>query len=264
VKEYLSQKVQVLGEAEKPGLFYLTGPTTLLEVVSKAGGLTKTAGKQLVLVRHQPGAGEAGGSSMLRVNFDKIQAGDASENIRVEDRDIIFIPRAHAFFVLGEVKGAGTFPLDKATTVLDAVTLAGGFNDRAAPSGVKLIRRAADGQQETVSLDLASPVSRDRAVEVQEGDTVYVPKGNTFFVFGEVKKPGAYQLDRDTSILEGITIAGGLTDKAAPGRARVIRKTAAGQTVLDVDVNDIIKRGQREQAFRLQENDVVVVPESFF
>src|SRR5216117_1163453 len=39
VKEYLSRKVHVIGDAEKPGLFYLTGPTTLLEVLSKAGGL---------------------------------------------------------------------------------------------------------------------------------------------------------------------------------------------------------------------------------
>lgn len=263
VKEYLSQKVQVMGEAEKPGLFYLTGPTTLLEVLSKAGGLSKTAGKQLVLVRHQPG--RAGGNEIRRVSFDKIQAGDASENIRVEDQDVIFIPRAHAFFVLGEVKSAGTFPLDKPTSVLDAVTLAGGFNDRAAPSAVKLIRRTPGGEQQTVSLDLASAASRDRSVEVQEGDTVYVPKGNTFFVFGEVKKPGAYQLDRETNILEGITIAGGFTDKAAPGRARVIRSTPSGQqTVLEVDVNDIVKRGQRDKAIRLQENDVVVVPESFF
>ena len=99
VKEYLSQKVQVLGEAEKPGLFYLTGPTSLLEVLSKAGGLTKTAGKQLVLVRHQPAAagGAAAGNAILRVSFDKIQAGDASENIRVEDQDVIFIPKAHAY-----------------------------------------------------------------------------------------------------------------------------------------------------------------------
>jgi polysaccharide export outer membrane protein len=265
VKEYLSQKVQVLGEAEKPGLFYLTGPTTLLEVLSKAGGLAKTAGKQLVLVRHQAEAGSGpAGNTILRVNFDKIQAGDASENLRVQDRDIVFIPRAHAFFVLGEVKSAGTFPLDRPTTVFEAVTLAGGFNDRAAPAGVKLIRRAADGQQETVAVDLASPGSQDRTVAVQEGDTVYVPKGNTFFVFGEVKKPGAYQLDRETNILEGITIAGGFTDKAAPGRARVIRSTRDGQKVLDVDMNDIIKRGQRDKAIRLQENDVVVVPESFF
>ena len=264
VKEYLSQKVQVLGEVDKPGQFYLTGPTSLLEVLSKAGGLTKAAGKQVVLVRTPTGAAGETGSAILRVNFDKIQAGDAAENLRVEDRDVVFIPKAHAFFVLGEVKSPGSFPLDKELTVLEAVTLAGGFNDRAAPSGVKLIRRAVNGQQETLSLDVVSPGSPDRGAVIQEGDTVYVPKGNTFFVFGEVKKPGAYQLDRDTNILEGITIAGGFTDKAAPGRARVIRNTPAGQKVLDVDMNDIIKRGQRDKAIRLQENDVVVVPESFF
>jgi len=262
VKEYLSQKVQVLGEAEKPGLFYLTGPTTLLEILSKAGGLSKSAGKQLVLVRNERGG--TTGNTILRVNFDKIQAGDASENIRVEDQDIVFIPRAHAFFVLGEVKSAGTFPLDRETTVLEAVTMAGGFSDRASPAAAKLIRRGPNGQQETISLDLLSPASQDRSLTVQEGDTVYVPKGNTFFVFGEVKKPGAYQLDKNTNILEGITIAGGFTDKAAPGRARVIRNTPTGQKVLDVDMNDVIKRGQRDKAIQLQENDVVVVPESFF
>jgi polysaccharide export outer membrane protein len=262
VKEYLSQKVQVLGEAEKPGLFYLTGPTTLLEILSKAGGLSRNAGKQLVLVRNERGG--TGGNTILRVNFDKIQAGDAAENIRLEDQDIVFIPRAHAFFVLGEVKSTGTFALDRETTVVEAVNMAGGFSDRASPAAAKLIRRGANGQQETISLDLLSPASQDRSLTVQEGDTVYVPKGNTFFVFGEVKKPGAYQLDKSTNILEGITIAGGFTDKAAPGRARVIRNTPAGQKVLDVDMNDVIKRGQRDKAIQLQENDVVVVPESFF
>lgn len=266
VKEYLSKKVYVLGEAEKAGLFYLTGPTTLLDILSRAGGLSKTAGKQLVLLRnHRPSpGGTSSGNTILRLNLEKIQAGEASENIRLEDEDTIFVPRAHAFFVLGEVKSAGTFSLEKETSVLEAVTVAGGFNDKAAPSGVKLIRRAPDGKQETVSLDLSGPVPRDRAFKIQNGDTVLVPKGNTFFVFGEVKKPGAYQLDKETNILEGITIAGGFTDKAAPSRTRVIRKSAKGEQVINIDMNDIIKRGQREKAIRLHENDVVVVPESFF
>jgi polysaccharide biosynthesis/export protein len=93
---------------------------------------------------------------------------------------------------------------------------------------------------------------------------VMVPKGNTFFVFGEVRKPGAYQLDKETNVLEGITIAGGFTDKAAPGRTRVIRTTDKGQQTIAVDMNDVIRRGQREKAIRLLENDVIVVPESFF
>jgi hypothetical protein len=46
---------------------------------------------------------------------------------------------------------------------------------------------------------------------------------------------------------------------------RVIRSTAAGgQEVISVDMNDVIKRGQRDRAISLRENDVVVVPESFF
>jgi polysaccharide export outer membrane protein len=148
--------------------------------------------------------------------------------------------------------------------VLDAITLAGGFSDRAAPSAVKLIRRLPDGEQETMPLDLASAASQDRTVRVHEGDTVYVPKGNTFFVFGEVKKPGAYQLDKETNVLEGITIAGGFTEKAAPGRTRVIRTDERGQQTINIDMNDIIRRGQRDKAIRLLENDVIVVPESFF
>ena len=97
-----------------------------------------------------------------------------------------------------------------------------------------------------------------------DGDTLVVPKGNTYFIFGEVRKPGAYQLDKETDVLEGITLAGGFTDKAAPGRVRVIRSTPTGQQVISVDMNDIIKRGQRDKAIPLRENDVVVVPESFF
>ena len=52
VKEYLSQKVQVLWAAERPGVYYLTGPTSVLEVLSKAGGLAATAGKQVILLRN--------------------------------------------------------------------------------------------------------------------------------------------------------------------------------------------------------------------
>jgi polysaccharide export outer membrane protein len=86
----------------------------------------------------------------------------------------------------------------------------------------------------------------------------------TVFILGEVKKPGSYQLDGEASVLEGITVAGGFTDKAAPGRTRILRNTPTGQEVLYVDMNDVMKRGQREKAILLKENDVVVVPESFF
>lgn len=266
VKEYLSKKVHVFGEAEKPGLFYLTGPTTLLEVLSRAGGISKTAGKQAILVRnHRPSAaGVANGNAILRLSLEKIQIGDTSENIVLEDEDTIFVPRARAFFVLGEVKNAGTFPLERTITVLEAVNLAGGFTDKAAPALVKLIRQKPDGAQETLPVDLSGAAPRDRGLPLQEGDTVLVARGNSFLVLGEVKSPGVYLLGREMNILEGITVAGGFTDKASPGRTRVIRTTSEGQKVLYVDMNDVIRRNQRDKAIPLQENDVVVVPQSFF
>lgn len=183
VKEYLSQKVHVSGEAEKPGVYYLSGPTTVRDVLSRAGGLSKSAGSQVVLVR--------------------------------------------------------------------AATLRSG---------------AASPEPATHRLDVARVLAGDPAenLAVGDGDTLVVPKGNTFFVFGEVRKPGAFPLDKDTNVLEGITLAGGFTDKAAPGRVRVIRSSKGSQTVINVDMNDVIKRGQREKAIPLLENDVVVVPESFF
>lgn len=265
VSQYLSQKVHVLGEAERGGLVYLTGPTNILEIISKAG-LAKSAGREVVVVRTEhPVAGRAAtGNVILRLDLGKIQAGDSQENIRVQDEDTIFIAKGQAFFVLGEVKTAGTFAMDKPTSALEGVVMAGGFTDKAAPSGAKIIRRSADGRQQTIALDLSGGVPKDRDFIVQSGDTIVVPRGNTFFVFGEVRKPGSYQLDKETSVLEGITLAGGFTDKAAPGRVRVIRTTAKGQQIIDVDVSDLLKRGNRGKAVGLQENDVVVVPESFF
>ncbi len=182
VREYLSQKVQVLGAAEKPGVYYLSGPTTLLEVLSRAGGFASTAGKQVLLLRNHEATGDDSNGA-LRLSLERIQAGDPGENMRVQSQDIIIVSKAQAY---------------------------------------------------------------------------------AYFVFGEVKRPGAYTLDKDTNILEGITIAGGFTEKASPGRTRVIRATPAGQKVIEVDMNDILRRGKQARSVMLQEGDVVVVPESFF
>src|SRR5262249_43543812 len=129
VREYLSQKVHVLGEADKPGLYYLTGPTTLVEIISKAG-ISKSAGKEIVIVR---GATERGASgTVLRFDIGKIHAGDATENPRVQGNDLILVPKAQArsFFVFGEVRKPGAYPFDKDTNVLEAITIAGGLTDK--------------------------------------------------------------------------------------------------------------------------------------
>jgi polysaccharide biosynthesis/export protein len=267
VQEYRSQKVFVLGEAEKPGTYALTGRTTLLDVLSQAGGPSKTAGRQVIIVRFPQSEGPvppgAAGSKTLRANLKTLLDGDASENLPLENGDTIYIPKMTSFFVLGEVKRPGAFSLEKDTSALEAITLAGGFTDRAAPSAARVLRRLPDGSQETKPLDLSSAEARN--FQLTEADTLLVPAGNSFYVLGEVRKPGSYQLEQAATAIEGIALAGGFTERAAPNRTKIIRTHKDGrQETLIVDLNEVLKRGRKDKDISLTANDVIVVPESFF
>jgi polysaccharide export outer membrane protein len=74
------------------------------------------------------------------------------------------------------------------------------------------------------------------------------------YVTGQVKKPDAYKLERGTSVIKAITMAGGFTELAAEGRVKLIRKSGGTEQVLKkVPMHMIV----------LPE-DIIVVPESFF
>jgi polysaccharide biosynthesis/export protein len=269
VQEYRSQKVFVLGDAEKPGTYPLTGRSSLLDILSQAGGPAKTAGRQVVVVRFPKSEGPVtpgvAGSTTFRVNVKKLLDGDASENIQLENGDTVYVPKQTSFFVLGEVKKPGAYALEKETSALEAITVAGGFTERAAPSAAKVLRKRADGNQETLAIDLSGADPRAREFAVGEGDTILVPTGNSFYVMGEVKKPGAYQLEQAGTAIEGVALAGGFTDKAAPNRTKIIRTHRDGrQETLIVDLNEVMKRGRKDKDVPLSANDVIVVPESYF
>ena len=269
VQEYRSQRVFVLGEAEKPGTYALTGRSTLLDVLSQAGGPGKAAGRQAVVVRAPKSEGPVApgttGSTTIRVSLRKLLDGDTSENLLLENGDTVYIPKQTSFFVLGEVRKPGAFMLEKETSVLEAITLAGGFTERAAPSISKVLRKSADGNQETITVDLSGTDRRARELLLAEGDTVLVPAGNSFYVMGEVKRPGAYQLEQAGTAIEGVALAGGFTERAAPNRTKIIRTHRDGrQETFMVDLNEIIKRGRKEKDVPLLANDVIVVPESYF
>jgi polysaccharide export outer membrane protein len=269
VQEYRSQRVFVLGEAEKPGTYVLKGRTRLLDVLSEAGGPAKGAGQQLIVVRFPQADGPltpgAAGSTTIRVSLKRLLDGGMSENLPLQNGDTVYLPKVTGFFVLGEVKKPGAYALEKDTSALEAVTMAGGFTERAAPSVAKVLRRRADGNQETLAIDLSGVDPRAREFVLTEGDTILVPTGNSFYVMGEVRKPGAYQLEQAATAIEGVALAGGFTDKAAPNRTKIIRTHRDGrQETFVVDLNEVIKRGRKDKDVPLSANDVIVVPESYF
>lgn len=174
--------------------------------------------------------------------------------------------RSKKVFVLGEVGARGTYPLTGETTLLEILAQAGGPTpeagrevivvrprNNARKSNPTPVEEAREG--EVVVLDLRKLMEGDisQNIYLRDGDTVYVSKAQYYYVFGEVKKPGRYVLEKGATVLKAITTAGGVTEKAAVNRTKVVREKEGVRAKLKVKMTDPV----------LPE-DIVMVPESFF
>ncbi len=99
---------------------------------------------------------------------------------------------------------------------------------------------------------------------MQHGDVIYVPEAARFFVTGEVNSPGYYKIkDRPITVVEAITMAGGLSRLAAGNRTRLVRYEDEKEITLEVPVDDILD-GDKSEDIVVKPNDVIVVPQSYF
>jgi polysaccharide biosynthesis/export protein len=169
IQEYKSKKVTTLGEFVKPGLIELRGNATLMEVISNAGGVTANAGETLVIKRKilKPDAAPSADETITVPLAAFLEGRAAGEQVMVADGDSIYVPRAAFAFVSGAVKTPGVYKITQGLTVLKAITLAGGFTQRAAKGKVSVIRKTMDGEK-------SNPARMDDLV--QPDDVVVVPE----------------------------------------------------------------------------------------
>jgi polysaccharide export outer membrane protein len=174
IEQYRSQRVFVTGEVRSPGAYALTGDMTLIEALAKAGSTTPNASEEAVVVRGAKDAegptsvDAAGAKEILRFNLKDLQSGAASvRNIGLRDGDTIYVARAELVYVFGEVKSPASYPIKTDTTVLQALSLAGGVTPNGAMNRTKIIR-IIDGVKKEISVKLTEIV--------QPGDTIMVPE----------------------------------------------------------------------------------------
>lgn len=150
IAEYKSKKVTVLGEVAKPGIVTLRGASSLMEVLSDAGGITLNAGDAIVIQRKSDGAADAKqDKSDVTIVIDTkrlFEDGDATANIPVKNGDSIYIPKAAFVYVNGEVKNPGAYKITKGLTVLKSITLAGGFSPKASERRTRIVRKTGAGE----------------------------------------------------------------------------------------------------------------------
>ena len=174
IEQYRSQRVFVTGEVRSPGAYPLTGDMTLIEALAKAGSTTSTASEEVVVVRGTKGVDgpiaidAAGDKEILRFNLKDLQSGAAAvRNIALRDGDTIYIARAELVYIFGEVKNPAAYPIKTDTTVLQALSLAGGVTPNGAINRTKIIR-VVEGDKREISVKLTAIV--------QPGDTIMVPE----------------------------------------------------------------------------------------
>jgi len=180
VLEYKSRKFFVVGNVQKTGTYPLTKPIRVVEAISQAGGIASgtiskpLSGAVAIIIRAQPGEkldqpkipDKIPASQKITVSLSGALAGDPTQNLEIKNGDTVYIPNL-VYYVSGEVKKPGRYPYEENMTVLQAVTTAEGFSDKASARGTYIIRESS-GVKEKVKTSLDAPI--------RAGDTIVVPE----------------------------------------------------------------------------------------
>jgi polysaccharide export outer membrane protein len=214
VKEQNSQPVSVVGAVQKPMVYQVIRPTTLLEILAGAGGITDDAGS-FVIVTRSPNASAArtaaaaigaranGGGSVsasatpnaaapndplggnpqiitIRIQ-DLLESGDSAFNIMIYGGDVIAVPRAGIVYVTGAgIAQPGGYVLQshgEQITALKAVAMAHGLTGFAkADSAVIMRNNPVTGQKDVIPVHIGQiEKQKTQDVAMKSNDILYIP-----------------------------------------------------------------------------------------
>ena len=187
------------------------------------------------------------------------------------------------FLVLGAVKSPGSYSLQAQERVLDAISRAGGIRRTrevywGRAGGEQAGKKAMIIRTENLNTDHARKIvinldlegllkGRDQISNIflVDKDVLFIPTAEHFYIIGQVIRPGSYSItDKEITLVEAISIAGGFTRIAARNRTRIIRVEDGVEKIIEVRVDAITKAGKKIQDVPIKPGDVIVIPESFF
>jgi len=156
--------------------------------------------------------------------------------------------------VLGYLRNPGMYTITRESTVLDLVSQAGGVSEGG--GDLAILTRVVDGTPQKTVVELTPVLEGEHDAidpKVIDGDRIYVPAMQTFFIYGQVNQPGMYRVERNMTVMHALSVARGLTDKGTDRGITIHRMSDEGMQELDAELTDKIRAG-----------DVVYVKESLF
>ncbi len=160
-----SRQVSVLGQVARPGRYALDDTSSsLTDILALAGGISPSGDDNVTVMVTRNGK-----TAKLDIDVPTMyRTGDLSRNVQLENGDAIFVQRAPVFYIYGEVQRAGTYRLEPAMTVMQALSVGGGVTSRGTDRGLKIHRRMPDGAVAKLDAQLSDPVQPDDVIYVKE------------------------------------------------------------------------------------------------
>jgi len=135
------QKASIIGAVQRPGEFVISGPKTLIDLLSMAGGVSPNAGTQVHLYRRTPDGQQNYVIDLLVLASNPGSYNDKNINQPLQAGDVVNVPQAGMFFVYGAVRTPGSYAVDRRYTLKQALAKAGGMDIDLASSDVVIYRR---------------------------------------------------------------------------------------------------------------------------
>ena len=157
VVSFASRYVTVLGSVSSPGLIPVERPYRLSEILARVGGVREN-GADYVVLRSPKGPER-------NLQIKDLATGDETTDPYVQPGDKIFVPAAEIFYVKGQVKAPGSYPITPNMTLTMALARGGGITDLGSDSHIKIVRKNV-----TISpKDLNMKVEPNDVIDVGEG-----------------------------------------------------------------------------------------------
>lgn len=171
VDSYETQSVTVIGEVQDPSYYRINTPTSIIEILAMAGGLTTAADRRITIERR-------GTHEQVPYFLSNDPSIAAKTAILVDPGDLVIVPKAGVVYILGDVNRPGGYTIsdnEAKLTVLELVARAGGTTHSAVPSKAKLIHKTDSGYV-TTPLQLSN-IQKGKSPDfaLATNDVIYVP-----------------------------------------------------------------------------------------
>lgn len=259
VSQLRASKVIVVGDAEKPGSYVLSGIPTVTAALFASGGVKDIGSLRKIELKRD--------GKLIRTLdiYAELLSGDTSKDTQVFPGDAIFVPVVGPTIgVRGEVYRPAIYELLNERTIEDAIKLAGGFSPN---SDIRhaTIDRITNGSGRTVeSIDLSDP--RTLSMTLRAGDLLHIPPinpylDNTVEVFGAILRPISRGFRPGLKILDVISSPSETKVSADLGYVLVERVDSKDHRVSTVstDLNQAFKDPKGPDNIALERGDKIYV-----